>query len=102
MPSYVKRTGRPNSGYKKQIGPNKWDVIVSHGYKSNGTPRRIHRRVNRTHQGNLGVLKALILPAVKANGNDTVATCGVNFVIPSILFGLVPILHGGRALAIRI
>lgn len=48
MPSYVKRAGRPNTGYKKQVGPDKWDLIVTHGSKADGTPRRIHRRVSGT------------------------------------------------------
>ncbi len=50
MPSYVKRTGRPNAGHKKQIRPGKWEVTVTHGTKANGARRQVHRIVNGTEE----------------------------------------------------
>lgn len=48
MPSYVKKTGRPNTGSKKQIGPGKWEVVVGHGSRADGKLRQIRRRVDGT------------------------------------------------------
>ena len=48
MPSYVKRAGRPNTGSKKRIGPNKWEVVVSDGFREDGERRQIRRRVDGT------------------------------------------------------